>query len=75
VAYFLPQIIKGIGLSVFVTAIPAVVGVAGMLTSGFVCDRTSDKRLLCGSVLMIAAIGVAESAGLVPAGGCCCLPP
>jgi ACS family tartrate transporter-like MFS transporter len=63
VAYFLPQIIKGIGLSVFatgfVTAIPAVVGVAGMLTSGFVCDRTSDKRLLCGAVLMIAAIGVA----------------
>jgi MFS transporter, ACS family, tartrate transporter len=63
VAYFLPQTIKGIGLSVFatgfVTAIPAVVGVAGMLTSGFVCESTSDKRLLCGSVLMIAAIGVA----------------
>jgi ACS family tartrate transporter-like MFS transporter len=63
VAYFLPQIIKGIGLSVFatgfVTAIRAIVGMAGMLTSGFVCDRTSDKRLLCGSVLMIAAIGAA----------------
>jgi MFS transporter, ACS family, tartrate transporter len=63
VAYFMPQIIKGIGLSVFatgfVTAIPAVVGVAGMLTSGWVCDRTSDKRLMCGSVLAMAAVGVA----------------
>ncbi len=63
VAYFMPQIIKGIGLSVFatgfVTAIPAVVGVAGMLTGGWASDRASDKRLLCGSVLMIAAVGVA----------------
>jgi ACS family tartrate transporter-like MFS transporter len=63
VAYFLPQIIKGIGLSVFatgfVTAIPAFVGVAGMLTVGWYCDRSSEKRLLCGAVLLIAAIGVA----------------
>jgi ACS family tartrate transporter-like MFS transporter len=63
VAYFLPQIIKGIGISVFatgfVTAIPAIVGVAGMLTAGWVCDRSTDKRLLCGSVMLIAAVGVA----------------
>jgi ACS family tartrate transporter-like MFS transporter len=63
VAYFLPQIIKGIGLSVFATgfvaAIPAAVGALGMLTSGYVCDRTSEKRLLCGAVLLIAAVGVA----------------
>jgi MFS transporter, ACS family, tartrate transporter len=63
VAYFLPQIIKGIGLSVFatgfVTAIPAVVGVAGMLTAGWFCDRSSQKRLLCGGVLLLAAMGVA----------------
>ena len=47
VAYFLPQIIKGIGLSVFatgfVTAIPAAVGVAGMLTAGWFCDRSSRE--------------------------------
>jgi ACS family tartrate transporter-like MFS transporter len=63
VAYFLPQIIKGIGVTVFatgfVTAIPAAVGVAGMLTAGWFCDRSSRKRLLCGGVLVIAAMGVA----------------
>jgi ACS family tartrate transporter-like MFS transporter len=63
VAYFLPQIIKGIGLSVFatgfVTAIPAFVGAVGMLTVGWYCDRSSEKRLLCGAVLLVAAIGVA----------------
>jgi ACS family tartrate transporter-like MFS transporter len=63
VAYFLPQIIKAIGLSVFATgfvvAIPAAVGVAGMLTGGWLCDRSSQKRLLCGAVLLIAAVGVA----------------
>ena len=63
VAYFLPQIIHGIGMSVFatgfVTAIPAIVGVAGMLTGGWVCDRSSQKRLLCGGVMLIAAAGVA----------------
>jgi MFS family permease len=63
VAYFLPQIIKGIGLSVFATgfvaAIPAIVGVMGMLTAGWYCDRSSEKRLLCGAVLLIAAVGVA----------------
>ncbi|HUB45521.1 MAG TPA: MFS transporter [Acetobacteraceae bacterium] len=63
VAYFLPQIIRGIGLSVFatgfVTAIPAFVGVAGMLTVGWYCDRSTEKRLLCGGVMLIAALGVA----------------
>jgi MFS transporter, ACS family, tartrate transporter len=63
VAYFLPQIIKAIGLSVFATgfvaAIPAAVGAAGMLTGGWLCDRSSQKRLLCGTVLLIAAVGVA----------------
>jgi ACS family tartrate transporter-like MFS transporter len=63
VAYFLPQIIKGIGLSIFatgfVTAIPAVAGAAGMLAAGWFCDRSSEKRLLCGGVLLIAAVGVA----------------
>ena len=76
VAYFLPQIIRGIGLSVFATgfvaAIPALVGVVGMLTVGWYCDRSSDKRLLCGAVLLVAAIGVAASAGSAQAGGCCC---
>jgi ACS family tartrate transporter-like MFS transporter len=43
----------------FVTAIPAAVGAVGMLTVGWFCDRSSQKRLLCGVVLMIAALGVA----------------
>jgi ACS family tartrate transporter-like MFS transporter len=63
VAYFLPQIIKGIGISVFATgfvaAIPALFGVAGMLTAGWYCDHSSQKRLVCGAVLLLAAVGVA----------------
>ena len=63
VAYLMPQIIKGIGLSVFATgfvaAIPAAVGAAGMLTAGWACDRSSQKRLLCGAAFVIAAVGVA----------------
>jgi MFS transporter, ACS family, tartrate transporter len=63
VAYFLPQIIKGIGISVFATgfvaAIPALFGVADMLTTGWYCDRSSQKRLVCGAVLLLAAPGVA----------------
>jgi MFS transporter, ACS family, tartrate transporter len=63
VAYFLPQVIRGIGLSVFATgfvsAIPAIAGAAGMLAAGWYCDRSSEKRLLCGAVFLIAAVGVA----------------
>ena len=63
VAYFLPQIIKGIGITVFatgfVTAIPMIVGAAGMLTAGWFCDRSSNKRVLCGGAFLIAAAGVA----------------
>jgi MFS transporter, ACS family, tartrate transporter len=63
VAYFLPQITKGIGLSVFATgfvaAIPAAAGAVGMLAAGWACDRSSEKRLLCGGAFLIAAVGVA----------------
>lgn len=43
----------------FVAAIPALAGVAGMLTAGWYCDRSSRKRLVCGAVLLLAALGVA----------------
>ncbi len=63
VGYFLPQIIKGIGLSVFATgfvaAIPAIVGAAGMIIIGWYSDRSPDRRWSCGITMLIAAVGVA----------------
>lgn len=63
VAYFMPQIVKGIGLSVFetgfVTAIPSIAGAIGMLTVGWFADRSTDKRTICGVVMVLAGLGVA----------------
>ena len=48
IGYFLPQIIKGIGLTVFATgfvaAIPAIVGAVGMVVIGWFSDRSPDRR-------------------------------
>jgi ACS family tartrate transporter-like MFS transporter len=63
IGYFLPQIIKGIGLSVlatgFVAAIPAIVGAIGMVVVGWYSDRSADRRWSCGIAMMVAAAGVA----------------
>jgi ACS family tartrate transporter-like MFS transporter len=63
IGYFLPQIIKGIGLSVlatgFVTAIPAIVGAIGMVVVGWYSDRSPDRRWGCGIAMLVAAVGVA----------------
>jgi MFS transporter, ACS family, tartrate transporter len=63
IGYFLPQIIKGIGLSVlatgFVAAIPAIVGAIGMVVVGWYSDRSPDRRWSCGIALLVAAVGVA----------------
>jgi ACS family tartrate transporter-like MFS transporter len=63
IGYFLPQIIKGIGLSVFatgfVTAIPAIVGATGMVVVGWYSDRSPDRRWACGIAMLVAAVGVA----------------
>jgi MFS transporter, ACS family, tartrate transporter len=68
IAYFLPQIIRGIGLSVFMTgfvaAIPAAAGAAGMVIWGWFSDRTPDRRWSCGAALMICTIGVVGVAWL-----------
>jgi ACS family tartrate transporter-like MFS transporter len=66
VAYFLPQIIRGIGLSVFATgfvaAIPALAGAAGMITWGWFSDRAPDRRWSCAAALTICTVGVAGMA-------------
>jgi ACS family tartrate transporter-like MFS transporter len=63
IGYFLPQIIKGIGLSVlatgFVAAVPAIVGAVGMVVVGWYSDRSADRRWSCGIAMMAAAVGVA----------------
>ncbi len=63
IGYFLPQITKGIGLSVlatgFVSAIPAIVGAIGMVVVGWYSDRAPDRRWSCGIAMLVAAMGVA----------------
>ena len=63
IGYFLPQINRGIGLSVlatgFISAIPAIVGAVGMIVVGWYSDRSPDRRWACGIAMMVAAIGVA----------------
>ncbi len=70
--YFLPQVVKGFGLSNlqtgFVSAIPDVFGVLGMIIWGHFSDRQADRRwsvmaalFVCGAGL--AGIGVFGSSG------------
>ena len=64
--FFLPQIVKGLGLSNFMSgvasAIPYLVGMAALLIWGWSSDRTGDRRwhYIAGSV--IAGIGFAAAA-------------
>jgi len=66
ITFFLPQIVKGLGHSNFITglltAIPYVVGVVGLIFWGHSSDRHSERRwhLICASTL--AAIGLAGTA-------------
>jgi ACS family tartrate transporter-like MFS transporter len=63
VGSFLPQIIKGIGISLvqtgFVSAIPAAAGVIGMIVIGLFSYRMNDRRWGCGIALLGSALGVA----------------
>jgi ACS family tartrate transporter-like MFS transporter len=76
IGYFLPQIIKGIGLSVlatgFVATIPAIVGAIGMVVVGWFSDRSPDRRWGCGIAMVVAAVGVAGMGwdGSARRGGC-----
>ncbi|MBV9783221.1 MAG: MFS transporter [Acidisphaera sp.] len=64
-SFFLPQIIKGFGLSNaetgFVTAIPFVVGVLGMVYWGRHSDRMRERRQHTALAALIAGLGIAAS--------------
>ena len=46
--FFLPQIVKGFGLSNtavgFVTALPSIAAVCGILLFGYISDKTGNRR-------------------------------
>ena len=62
VGFFLPQIVKGFGLTNamtgFVTAIPYVVGLFGMIYWGRKSDRTGERREHVGLAALIAGAGL-----------------
>ncbi len=63
--FWLPQIIKGMGLSNtqtgFVTALPYIVGMAGMLLIGRRSDRVGERRWHCAFGLVLGAAGLIAS--------------
>jgi ACS family tartrate transporter-like MFS transporter len=63
--FWLPQIIKGMGLSNtqtgFVTAVPYVVGMLGILTIGRRSDRVGERRFHCAFGLAVGAAGLIAS--------------
>jgi len=62
VVYFLPQIIKGWGLTNletgFVASIPDVAGTIGMLTWGYFSDRSNDRRAGVTASLLVCTVGL-----------------
>jgi ACS family tartrate transporter-like MFS transporter len=60
--YFLPQVIKGLGLSNlqtgFVSAIPDVFGTLGMLIWGHFSDRQADRRWSVLAALFVCGFGL-----------------
>jgi MFS transporter, ACS family, tartrate transporter len=67
-SFFLPQIVKAFGLSNlqtgFVTSLPYAVGVVSMILWGRHSDRKLERRWHVAIALMVAAGGIAASAGL-----------
>ena len=63
ITFFLPQIIKGFGLSNlmtgFVSAVPYTVGVFGLLAWGFSSDRRKERHGHLIAALIVAAAGLA----------------
>jgi MFS transporter, ACS family, tartrate transporter len=63
--FWLPQIIKGMGLTNtqtgFATAVPYVIGMLGMLTIGRRSDRVGERRYHCAFGLVLGAIGLIAS--------------
>ena len=64
-SFFLPQIVRGFGLSFtatgFVTAIPYVVGTAGMVWWGRRSDRMRERKEHVGLAALVAGAGIAAS--------------
>jgi MFS transporter, ACS family, tartrate transporter len=62
VVYFLPQIIKGWGLSNlqtgFVSSIPDIVGTIGMVVWGHFSDRSADRRRSAATALIVCTVGL-----------------
>jgi MFS transporter, ACS family, tartrate transporter len=69
ITFFLPQIVKGLGLSNFITgvasAIPYLVGMIGLLIWGWSSDRTGERRwhLIAASVIAGTGFTAAGVAG------------
>jgi MFS transporter, ACS family, tartrate transporter len=67
-SFFLPQIVKSFGLTNlqtgFVTSLPYAVGVVSMILWGRHSDRKLERRWHVAIALMVAAGGIAASAGL-----------
>jgi ACS family tartrate transporter-like MFS transporter len=67
-AFFLPQMLKGLGLTDmqtgFTTSIPYVFGTLGILTFGYVSDRYNERRWTLCAALGLTAIGLI-AAGLL----------
>lgn len=63
--FFLPQIVKGFGLSTFMTtivsAVPYAVGTIAMVWWGLRSDRVGERRFHTAIPLFIAAAGIAAS--------------
>ena len=65
IGFFLPQIVKGFGLSNlqtgFVTAIPYAVGVVAIVYWGRRSDRTKERKFHTAFAVGLAAVGIAGS--------------
>jgi ACS family tartrate transporter-like MFS transporter len=67
-AFFLPQILKGLGLSNteagLLTAVPYIVGTIGILVWGYVSDRVGERRVSLALALLVSGIGLAAAGWL-----------
>jgi MFS transporter, ACS family, tartrate transporter len=62
IVFFLPQIVKGLGLTNvqtgFVSAIPYVIGMAGLLLWGWSSDRSQERRWHLITAIIVGAAGL-----------------
>ena len=67
-AFFMPQIVAGMGLAGrqagLIIAIPYVVGTVGILFWGFVSDRYNERRISLTLTLLVSAAGLAAAGWL-----------